>query len=201
MASAWFVVAPAGESQGTFLDPTVPGNAKIVEVATTSAAYRAWVSNGAYQGWQVVMGPFATEAQAKAAEPPAGLAALSTLTVAAASTIAHQAVNSPATSPAAIQSEAGGSLGSLFHLNLSWASAGNFLWRAAKITIGGTLLVAGLLKLTSLDDKALGVVGKAARQLPGVAGQSARLLPGTAGKAARKAPARKAPAKKAPGGK
>lgn len=59
-------------------------------------------------------------------------------------------------------------LGNLLHLNLSWSTVGNFLWRAAKISLGGVLLVAGLLKMTSLDQKALGVVGVVAQKLPGV---------------------------------
>lgn len=58
--------------------------------------------------------------------------------------------------------------GNLFHLKFSWATVGNFLWRGVKITLGGVLLVAGLLKMTSLDRKALGVVGQAAGKLPGV---------------------------------
>jgi hypothetical protein len=42
------------------------------------------------------------------------------------------------------------------------------LWRAAKILLGGTLLVAGFLKMSGTEQKAYGVLGQAAGKLPGV---------------------------------
>lgn len=69
MAIAWFVVFPSNEHPGN----AMPANAKIVSAQVGSAAYKAWLGNGAYTingtNWQVDAGPFATQAQARAWKP------------------------------------------------------------------------------------------------------------------------------------
>ncbi len=170
MANAWFVIAPVGESQGSPTDPKIPAGSKIVEVATNSAAYSAWLGNGSYNGWQVVMGPFATEAAAKSAAPPAGLSYLSTLIGASAATAISQLSGQPQTG-SQVQANVSGasSLSGIFNgLHLSWPGADTFLGRALKIVIGGVLLLAGILKMTGADQAALGVAGQVAGRLPGV---------------------------------
>jgi len=167
MATAWFVVAPAGASQGTFTDPKVPDNSRIAGVDTSSAAYTAWTGNGAYKGWQVVMGPFPTEAAAKAAHPPAGLRALLTAGQLGATVAAGSAIGSGPTLPGPTVSNP-----------LDWLSnIGQFftaltqpnLWlRVAKVVLGGVMVVAGLIKLTGTDKKVYGLAGVAAQRLPGV---------------------------------
>lgn len=167
MAVAWFVVAPKGQSQGSFTNPKVPDGSRLAEVDTSSAAYKEWLGNGAYGNWQVVMGPFPTEAAAKAAHPPAGLSAVLTAAGLAAQVAAQSALGSEPNLPGPTVSNP-----------LDWLSnIGQFfsaltqpnLWlRVAKVLLGGTLVIAGLIKLTGTDKKAYGVVGMAASRLPGV---------------------------------
>jgi len=167
MATAWFVVAPVGTSQGSFLNPKVPDNSRIAGVDTSSAAYTAWLGNGAYNGWQVVMGPFPTEAAAKAAHPPAGLSAVLTAAQLGATVAAGAAIGSGPTLP-----------GPTVTNPLDWLSnIGQFfsaltqpnLWlRVAKVLLGGVMVVAGLIKLTGTDKKVYGIAGMAASRLPGV---------------------------------
>ena len=45
---------------------------------------------------------------------------------------------------------------------------GNTWIRITKVLVGGTLVIAGLIKLTGTDRKAYGLVGMAASKLPGV---------------------------------
>lgn len=167
MAVAWFVVAPKGESQGSFLNPKIPDNSRLAGVDTTSAAYKAWVGNGAYGNWQVVMGPFPTEAAAKAAHPPAGLSAVLTAAQLGASVAAGSVIASGPTLPGPTVSNP-----------LDWLSnIGQFftaltqpnLWlRVAKVVLGGVLVIGGLIKLTGTDKKVYGIAGMAAGKLPGV---------------------------------
>jgi len=169
MANAWFVIAPVGESQGSPTDPKIPAGSKIVEVATNSAAYSAWLGNGSYNGWQVVMGPFATQAAAKSASPPSGLSYLSTLIGASAATAVSQLSGQPQTG-SQVQSNVAGSSslsGILNGLKLTWGGADAFLSRALKIIVGGTLLLAGIIKMTGAG-KAIPVVAGVATKLPGV---------------------------------
>jgi len=128
--AAWFVVAPVGESQGTALNPKVPSNAKIVEANVGSAAYNAWTANGSYGGYQVVMGPFATEAEAKQASPPSGLGYLTQAVQTIVSTIPGLAANEPAssavTSGSAIVAATTGTAGGACLWNLSLPVVGSF---------------------------------------------------------------------------
>jgi hypothetical protein len=69
--TAWFVVFPANEHPGN----AFPANAKVVSAQTGSAAYKAWLGNGAFTvtgtSWQVDAGPFSTQQQAQQWAPHA----------------------------------------------------------------------------------------------------------------------------------
>jgi len=144
MSNAWFVVAPVGESQGTFLNPKVPDNSRLAEVATGSAAYNAWVNNGSYDGWQVVMGPFSTEAQAKAAHPPAGLNAILTAADLGATAAAQSALGSEPNLPGPTISNPLAALGNFF----GDLTQRNTWLRILKVMSGIALIVIGLNHLS-----------------------------------------------------
>jgi hypothetical protein len=161
MSDVWFVVAPAGESEGSFLDPKIPANTRLAEVAVGSAAYNAWVNNGSYDGWEVVIGPFSTEAQAKAAHPPAGLSAILTAAELGATTAVQSAAggepNLPGpeiSNPLDALVQIGDFFGTLTQAN-TWV-------RVAKVLIGATLVIVGIAHMTGSDH----VIAQAARKIP-----------------------------------
>jgi hypothetical protein len=158
MTNAWFVVAPTGESQGSFLNPKVPDGSRLTEVATGSAAYKAWVGNESYNGWQVVMGPFATEAQAKAAHPPAALSAVLTAAGLASSTAAQSAVGSEPSLPGATVSNP---LDAISGFIKALTEANTWI-RVAKVIIGGTLVIVGLAHISGAGN----AVATTARRVP-----------------------------------
>jgi|ERR1035437_3630369 hypothetical protein len=146
--NAWFVVAPNGASQGGVLNPQIPNSAKIVEVTVGSPAYNAWVGNGSYQGWQVVMGPFNTQAQAQSASPSGGLSYLGLLTQVAANTIMHQASNYPATSASAVNTAiTSNPLDVIGHFNL-----GGWFLRVGEVLIGLVLIGVGVARMTGAQN-------------------------------------------------
>lgn len=55
-------------------------------------------------------------------------------------------------------------LGSLFNALLKWTGAQNFLWRAAKVVIGGVLLLAGIIKMSG-QGKNVAVIGATAAKV------------------------------------
>jgi hypothetical protein len=150
MSDAWFVVAPVGESQGSFLNPKVPDNSRIAEVATGSAAYNAWVNNGSYEGWQVVMGPFSSEAQAKAAHPPAGLNAILTAGELGAQTAAQSALGSEPNLPGPTISNPLAQLGTFF----GDLTNRNTWLRVLKGLAGFALIVVGVIHLSGVASAA-----------------------------------------------
>lgn len=167
MATAWFVVAPKGASQGSFLNPKVPDGSRLASVDTSSAAYKAWLGNGAYGNWQVVMGPFPTEAAAKAAHPPAGLAAILTAGQLGATVAAGSAIGSGPTLPGPVVANPLDWLSNIGQFFSALTQPNTWL-RVAKVLLGGVLVVAGLIKLTGTDKKVYGIAGMAASKLPGV---------------------------------
>lgn len=70
--NTWFVVVPAGDPQGgSYLGPQIPNCFRIVAVPAASTPYHAWCHNEPYEGWRPIMGPFASEDQARSQAPPA----------------------------------------------------------------------------------------------------------------------------------
>jgi hypothetical protein len=68
---SWFNVSPAGESQGSYLSPSVPSGVLTISVTTGSATYNTLLNDGtiSYKGkdYTTFQGPFATEKNAVAA--------------------------------------------------------------------------------------------------------------------------------------
>lgn len=78
------------------------------------------------------------------------------------------AIHSPGQVGKAVAQEAGQGAGQLLGLgNLHWSGAANFMIRAVKITVGGVLLVAGIMRLTGTPVP-IPPVAAAARRLPGM---------------------------------
>lgn len=137
MASHWFVVAPAGESEGSVTNPIVPKNARIVKVPVGSPADKAWSANGTYQGVEVVMGPFDSLAAAKKASPPSGLIALADIGLLGAEAGASQALtNSP----------------SAFTTNVTGTNWGELVIRIVEGLIGIVLVGVGLARITGAQN-------------------------------------------------
>jgi hypothetical protein len=140
MSQAWFVVAPVGTSQGSFTNPKVPDGSRLAEADTGTPAYNAWTGNGSYGGWQVVMGPFATKAQAQAAHPPAGLSAVLTAAGLAAQVASGSALGSGPTLPGPTISNPLAAIGDFF----SRLTNPHTWLRVAEGLVGVAFLIIGL---------------------------------------------------------
>jgi hypothetical protein len=84
----WWVLMPPGSNEGSFTSPKIPSTAKIFKVVGGSSADVTLQNGGTItisggQWTPALAGSFPTEAAAKAAAPPAGLAALGSLAGAA----------------------------------------------------------------------------------------------------------------------
>lgn len=158
-ASTWFVMIPPAyasqsDAEKELVDFRVqyPAGSQAWKDANAGRVLSAAESG---EGQQLVKwkGPFATEAQAQAAQAPR-----------------QQSPNPGNDLLNAAQTSTSGPVSGLnaigsFFTTLTSAT----LWlRVVKVMAGGVLLIAGLLKMTSLDQKALGVAGAAAGRLPGV---------------------------------
>jgi len=133
MANAWYVVVPVG---------TNPPKARIAKVVVGSPADKAWGGNGSYQGWQVFMGPFPSEAAAKSAHPSSGLSAILDMTQAGLS-----AANVPG---AGIVKAISNPIGAITDINnfLSRLTSVNTWIRVGEFVLGALLILAGALKLS-----------------------------------------------------
>lgn len=141
----WFVIAPVGADQGSALNPKIPSNSKIVSATVGSPQYNAWVSNGSYHGWQVVMGPFGSKQLAEKAVPPSGLNAVGQIAGAAgqlAKTTPAGAIGIGAVSGVA------GLTGDVFKgLNL-----GSWFLRIGEILLGLVLIGVGIARITGIQN-------------------------------------------------
>lgn len=148
---AWFVVAPVGASQGSALNPQIPSNSKIVSATVGSPQYNAWVSNGSYKGWQVVMGPFGTKQQAQTAVPPSGLNAVGQIAGAA----GQVAQKTPAGAVAigAVSGAAG-----LAHDVLKGFNLGSWFLRIGEALLGLVLVGVGIARITGAQNAISNVV-------------------------------------------
>jgi hypothetical protein len=77
----WWVLMPPGSSEGSYLSPKIPDTAEIFKVVAGSTADITLQNGGTItilgkQWTPALVGSFPTQAAAKAAAPPAGLAAL-----------------------------------------------------------------------------------------------------------------------------
>ena len=143
MANAWYVVVPVGTNQGSALNPVQnPPKARIAKVVVGSPADKAWGGNGSYQGWQVFMGPFPSEAAAKSAHPSSGLSAILDMTQAGLS-----AANVPG---AGIVKAISNPIGAITDINnfLSRLTSVNTWIRVGEFVLGALLILAGALKLS-----------------------------------------------------
>jgi hypothetical protein len=163
-ANTWFVMIPpryqsASDDEKRLVDFRVsyPANSQAWKDANAGKVIRG---NEGLQGnpqitedlikWK---GPFATEAAAKAAQAPR-----------------QQSPNPVNDAVNAAEHATGNPLDWLSNIGqfFSALTQANTWLRVAKVLLGGTLLVAGLIKLTGTDRAAYGVLGMAAKRLPGV---------------------------------
>jgi hypothetical protein len=106
MATVWWVVSPAGANEGSATNPILPAGSKIISTTVGSAEYNAFEADNTYGALERYMGPFTTEAQAKAAKPPGGITAIGDLIGLAAGGAVNELTGQPVTNAS------GGNLGS-----------------------------------------------------------------------------------------
>jgi hypothetical protein len=134
----WWVVCPPSEQ----LDATIPPDAKIISTNVGSAAYNTLLSNGTVNGEVRYMGPFATQAEAKAAAP--GKITIGDWTGAAITGLMAGAGNSP--NPAAnvgTGMAAGTAIDKIASFNL-----GSWFLRIGEILLGLVLIGVGVARIT-----------------------------------------------------
>jgi hypothetical protein len=146
--TAWFVVFPASEHPGN----AFPANAKIVSAQTGSAAYNAWLGNGAYTiagtNWQVDAGPFTTQQQAQAWSPHA-----LGITDWVAAGIAGVMVGAGGASPSAAIGTGSAIANTLGGFNIS-----NWFLRIGEILLGLVLIGVGVARITGAQNAISNIV-------------------------------------------
>lgn len=122
---------------GNFFSNNAPSGYQAVQAgnATDAAAFATSLSTGRPTpnlhgiSWQIVGGPYATEAEANAALP---------------------AIQKAHPAPGAAQQALSG-------WSITGFSGTNFVLRAVKVIIGGVLLISGIIHLAGVDKDALGI--------------------------------------------
>lgn len=160
--TVWFVVFPSTETETSATE--VPPGSKIASAEVGSAAYDAWLANGAYNGYQVLSGPFPSQGAAQAWSPtPLGI--LDWVQAGVAGVL----VGGGEQSPAAAIATAGkvtnpltglAAIGDFFQR----LTQGNTWIRVAEAVLGLGLVIVGLAKLASgtAVGRAAASAGKAA---------------------------------------
>ena len=153
----YWIIAPAGEnaSSGPLgLGAVVPAGARIVSTAAGSAQDKAFnaalLDNNSplpEKGWQLITGPFPTEAQAKAFSPASAWQALGGAIGGATSLLIAGKVT---TGSVVAGENAGAGLGDW---QLSLSGVGAWFARGLKLLFGGILMIVAVLHLTGADNK------------------------------------------------
>lgn len=164
-ATDWWVVVPPGEVNSA----KVPADAMILSAQVGSGDDSTLLNQGtiSYGGkkYTRLMGPFTSEAAAKAATPSTKLSILDLagLVAGGAEAVASSGATAGGNDPTA---STGGDLTPSW--SLKFGNVTGLLTRILKVGIGAFLLLAGLMKLTGTDKAALGIAGAAAGRLPGL---------------------------------
>lgn len=171
--NGWWVIAPYGESTGSGLSGTVPSGSVVYNASGAIATdlYNDYLNNNDQpvviggKKWEAVFGPFATEAEAKAASPESSLGVLGGIIGGSAVGLGNPGNTQAIGGGAATGSAAGQAVNSEFgalETFFGYLSDANLWIRIAKVAIGGAILIVGLAKMTNLDNKVVNAAVKAA---------------------------------------
>lgn len=164
-ATDWWVVVPPGEVNSA----KVPANARIIGVqagsSDDSALYNQSTISYGGSKYTRYMGPFKSEASAKAATPSVNVSILdlASLGLGGAEALGSSGATAGGNDPVA---SAGHDLTPDW--SLKFGNVKGLLIRILKVGIGTFLLLAGILKLTNAEGKVLDAARLYTGKLPGI---------------------------------